>query len=64
MTLGVPILFLEMKGIRMSLLNGQIENKLITSCICNGDIVFDVGANMGFWTEEALKRNPSAIHVF
>ena len=40
------------------------EAWVIKNFIKANDIVFDVGANFGGWTREALKQNPKVIHAF
>lgn len=41
-----------------------IEDNLVESCISRGDIVFDVGANEGQWSDLAIKSRPAKIYLF
>ena len=39
--------------------------KVIQNCITSKNIVFDIGANLGAWSIEVLKRHPRAkVHLF
>ena len=40
------------------------ERYVIQKCIRDGDIVFDVGAHHGKWSEEVLKARKAQIHAF
>lgn len=44
--------------------NTNGEKNIISSFIKSGNIVFDVGANIGEWTLLALKRNPERVFSF
>ncbi|MFA5396644.1 MAG: FkbM family methyltransferase [Methanogenium sp.] len=48
----------------MSLFEVAKEKKLIDTCIRSGDIVFDIGAYQGDWTELVVDKNAGQIHLF
>jgi FkbM family methyltransferase len=65
MTLGMLIQFLEMRNIKMSELQASsIERNLVKRYIRKGDMVFDVGAFQGKWTDLVLPINPKEMHLF
>jgi FkbM family methyltransferase len=53
-----------MKDTNMTLVAGTIETNLIQRYKSKSGIVFDIGAHLGNWTEEVLKRNPKSVHLF
>jgi FkbM family methyltransferase len=53
-----------MRSTDMGLVASDVEAKLVEKYISSGDVVFDVGAFEGCWSDLVLKLDPKELHLF